>query len=136
MVSLLSFLQVLSPFYIFQVFSCSLWFADEYYYYAGTIVFISIVSIIATIYETRKVRLLLRCCHMLDFIGGMFQCKVLTRSFKHGACSQVEFLEYYWLYSSVWHFKRVEEVVMLLYRDIQHEWKRPKGTVTLSKILE
>lgn len=56
----LLFKQVLSPFYIFQVFSCTLWFADEYYYYAGTIVFISIVSIIVTIYQTRKMQRALR----------------------------------------------------------------------------
>ncbi|XP_045161334.2 polyamine-transporting ATPase 13A3-like isoform X2 [Mercenaria mercenaria] len=56
----LLFKEVLSPFYIFQIFSCSLWFADEYYYYAGCIVFISIVSIIATIYQTRKMQRALR----------------------------------------------------------------------------
>lgn len=48
--------QVLSPFYIFQMFSCGIWFADEYYYYASCIVVISVVSISATIYQTRKVR--------------------------------------------------------------------------------
>ncbi|XP_060580434.1 polyamine-transporting ATPase 13A3-like [Ruditapes philippinarum] len=56
----LLFKEVLSPFYIFQIFSCSLWFADEYYYYAACIVFISIVSIIATIYQTRKMQRALR----------------------------------------------------------------------------
>lgn len=47
--------QVLSPFYIFQIFSCTLWYIDEYEYYASCIVFISVVSITATVYETRKV---------------------------------------------------------------------------------
>ncbi|KAL3862276.1 hypothetical protein ACJMK2_008257, partial [Sinanodonta woodiana] len=56
----LLFKQVLSPFYIFQVFSCALWFSDEYYYYAGCIVFISFVSVTMTIYETRKMQRALR----------------------------------------------------------------------------
>ncbi|KAL3862281.1 hypothetical protein ACJMK2_008262, partial [Sinanodonta woodiana] len=51
---------VLSPFYIFQVFSITLWFSDEYYYYAGCIVFISFVSVTMTIYETRKMQRALR----------------------------------------------------------------------------
>ncbi|CAF4496295.1 unnamed protein product, partial [Didymodactylos carnosus] len=46
--------EVLSPFYIFQVFSCTLWYSDEYYYYASCIVLISLVSIIYTLREIRK----------------------------------------------------------------------------------
>ncbi|CAF0962173.1 unnamed protein product [Didymodactylos carnosus] len=46
--------EVLSPFYIFQVFSCIVWYSDEYYYYASCIVFISLVSIIYTLREIRK----------------------------------------------------------------------------------
>ncbi|XP_060069309.1 polyamine-transporting ATPase 13A3-like [Ylistrum balloti] len=52
--------QIISPFYIFQVFSCSLWYADEYYYYASCIVFISILSISVFIYQTRKMQRALR----------------------------------------------------------------------------
>lgn len=47
--------QVLSPFYIFQLFSCILWYADEYVIYASCISFISIVSIIVTLYTLRRV---------------------------------------------------------------------------------
>lgn len=54
------FKEVLSPFYIFQMFSCGIWFADEYYYYASCIVVISVVSISATIYQTRKMQRALR----------------------------------------------------------------------------
>ncbi|XP_052761009.1 polyamine-transporting ATPase 13A3-like isoform X1 [Mya arenaria] len=56
----LLFKEVLSPFYIFQLFSCSLWYADEYEYYASCIVFISVLSITATIYQTRKMQRALR----------------------------------------------------------------------------
>ncbi|XP_061189779.1 polyamine-transporting ATPase 13A3-like [Saccostrea echinata] len=56
----LLFKEVLSPFYIFQLFSCGIWFADEYYYYASCIVVISVVSITATIYQTRKMQRALR----------------------------------------------------------------------------
>ncbi|WAR15529.1 AT133-like protein [Mya arenaria] len=56
----LLFKEVLSPFYIFQLFSCSLWYADEYEYYASCIVLISVLSITATIYQTRKMQRALR----------------------------------------------------------------------------
>ncbi|CAF1030600.1 unnamed protein product [Rotaria sordida] len=46
--------EVLSPFYIFQLFSCISWFADEYVAYASCIVFITIISVIVTLYEVRK----------------------------------------------------------------------------------
>ncbi|XP_046381201.2 polyamine-transporting ATPase 13A3-like isoform X3 [Haliotis rufescens] len=54
------FKEVLSPFYVFQVFSVSVWFADDYTIYASCIVFISGLSIIITIYQTRKMQRALR----------------------------------------------------------------------------
>jgi hypothetical protein len=48
-------LQILSPFYVFQAFSASVWFSDEYEIYASCIVFLSTLSIIVSIYQTRKV---------------------------------------------------------------------------------
>ena len=48
-------MQVLSPFYIFQLFSCTLWFIDEYVTYASCIVFITVISVILTLREVRKV---------------------------------------------------------------------------------
>lgn len=56
----LLFKEVLSPFYIFQLFSCCLWYADEYYYYASAIVLISLISITVTIYQTRQMQRALR----------------------------------------------------------------------------
>ncbi|KAL6452467.1 YPK9 Vacuolar cation-transporting ATPase YPK9 [Candida maltosa Xu316] len=46
--------EVLHPFYIFQVFSIFLWLADDYYYYAGCIFIISVVSIINSLVETKS----------------------------------------------------------------------------------
>lgn len=46
--------EVLNPFYIFQVFSVILWLCESYYYYAGCIIVISIISIATSLYETRK----------------------------------------------------------------------------------
>ncbi|XP_051047236.1 polyamine-transporting ATPase 13A3 isoform X2 [Phodopus roborovskii] len=46
--------EVLNPFYIFQLFSVTLWSIDEYYYYALAIVIMSIVSIISSLYSIRK----------------------------------------------------------------------------------
>ncbi|CAG2250705.1 Probable cation-transporting ATPase 13A3,Probable cation-transporting ATPase W08D2.5,Probable cation-transporting ATPase 13A4,Cation-transporting ATPase 13A2 [Mytilus edulis] len=56
----LLFKEVLSPFYIFQLFSCCLWYADEYYYYASAIVLMSVISITVTVYQTRQMQRALR----------------------------------------------------------------------------
>lgn len=53
-------LQALNPFYIFQVFSVSIWFYDGYEKYAACIVAISLLSLALTTYETRRVQLMLR----------------------------------------------------------------------------
>ncbi|KAF5303296.1 hypothetical protein FQA39_LY10035 [Lamprigera yunnana] len=50
----LLFLEVLNPFYIFQLFSFCLWFADSYYYYAAAILALSIFGITMTVVQTRK----------------------------------------------------------------------------------
>jgi len=52
-------LQVLNPFYIFQIFSILLWSLDEYYVYAGCIFGISTISVAISLYQTKKVDLLL-----------------------------------------------------------------------------
>ena len=47
--------QVADPFYVFQFCSIILWSFDEYYYYAVAILIVSLVSIIITVNQTRKV---------------------------------------------------------------------------------
>ena len=47
--------QAFHPFYVFQIASLILWSVDEYYYYAGCIFFISVVSITTTLLDTRAV---------------------------------------------------------------------------------
>uniref|UniRef100_A0AAY4ABI6 Cation-transporting P-type ATPase N-terminal domain-containing protein n=1 Tax=Denticeps clupeoides TaxID=299321 RepID=A0AAY4ABI6_9TELE len=46
--------EVLNPFYVFQLFSVILWSADEYYYYAAAIVFMSVISIAISLYTIKK----------------------------------------------------------------------------------
>ncbi|XP_017780641.1 PREDICTED: probable cation-transporting ATPase 13A3 [Nicrophorus vespilloides] len=50
----LLFLEVLNPFYIFQIFSFVLWFADNYYYYAAAILLMSVFGISMTVIQTRR----------------------------------------------------------------------------------
>ncbi|KAG1696656.1 putative cation-transporting ATPase W08D2.5 [Nymphon striatum] len=52
----LLFLEVLNPFYVFQVFSVSLWFSDEYEQYATVIVLMSIASISISVYQLKNVK--------------------------------------------------------------------------------
>ncbi|KAL8587281.1 hypothetical protein ACOMHN_045528 [Nucella lapillus] len=52
--------EVLTPFYIFQIASITLWLFDEYYYYAGCIFIVSALSIGLSLYETKKQRVTLR----------------------------------------------------------------------------
>ena len=46
--------EVLNPFYIFQLFSIIVWILVNYYYYAGAVCIISIVSISLSVYQTRQ----------------------------------------------------------------------------------
>lgn len=48
-------LEVLNPFYVFQLFSFCLWIADNYYYYAMVILAMSSVGIIMAVFQTRRV---------------------------------------------------------------------------------
>nr|XP_022902834.1 probable cation-transporting ATPase 13A3 isoform X1 [Onthophagus taurus]XP_022902836.1 probable cation-transporting ATPase 13A3 isoform X1 [Onthophagus taurus] len=50
----LLFLEVLNPFYIFQLFSFVLWFVDNYYYYAAAILLMSAFGIVMTVIQTRR----------------------------------------------------------------------------------
>ena len=47
--------QVIHPFYVFQIASIILWSLDDYYYYAFCIALISVVSIVTTLVDTKKV---------------------------------------------------------------------------------
>ncbi|XP_031641127.1 probable cation-transporting ATPase 13A3 [Contarinia nasturtii] len=45
--------EILNPFYLFQIFSVTLWCFDDYYYYAGCVFLLSGISIFCSLYETR-----------------------------------------------------------------------------------
>jgi len=46
--------EAMNPFYMFQVFSIGLWSADEYYYYGGAVIVMSLYGILMTLSETRR----------------------------------------------------------------------------------
>ncbi|XP_059164770.1 polyamine-transporting ATPase 13A3-like isoform X2 [Physella acuta] len=56
----LMFKEVLSPFYIFQLFSMSVWYSDDYWIYATCIVVMTTLSIAIQIYQTRQFERALR----------------------------------------------------------------------------
>ncbi|XP_025263819.1 probable cation-transporting ATPase 13A3 isoform X2 [Camponotus floridanus] len=59
-IGVLLLLEVLNPFYIFQVFTVALWLAEGYYYYTIAIILMSLFGITSTIIQTRKNQLNLR----------------------------------------------------------------------------
>ncbi|NWV38097.1 AT134 ATPase, partial [Grantiella picta] len=46
--------EVLNPFYVFQLFSVCLWFAEDYMEYASAIIIMSLLSIFLTVYDLRQ----------------------------------------------------------------------------------
>lgn len=59
-ISVLLLLEVLNPFYIFQVFTLCVWFAEGYLYYTAAIVCMSLFGITSSIIQTRKNQINLR----------------------------------------------------------------------------
>ncbi|MCJ1469965.1 hypothetical protein MMC07_008610 [Pseudocyphellaria aurata] len=72
--------EAFHPFYVFQIASLILWSLDEYYYYAVCIFFISVISITATLLETRSTMIRLREL-------SRFECEV--RVLRNGFWRQV-----------------------------------------------
>jgi len=52
--------EVFNPFYVFQIFSVSVWYSDNYFVFASCIIIISLFSLSLELYETRKQRETLR----------------------------------------------------------------------------
>ncbi|KAI5754967.1 hypothetical protein M8J77_013022 [Diaphorina citri] len=53
-ISSLFVLEALNPFYIFQVFTLCVWFAEAYYYYTGAIICMSVFGIVSSVIQTRQ----------------------------------------------------------------------------------
>ncbi|XP_015598277.1 probable cation-transporting ATPase 13A3 [Cephus cinctus] len=53
-IGVLLILEVLNPFYIFQLFTLAVWFAEGYYYYTGAIICMSLFGISSSIMQTRR----------------------------------------------------------------------------------
>ncbi|KAL3082109.1 hypothetical protein niasHT_031138 [Heterodera trifolii] len=52
--AVLLFREAITPFYIFQVFSVTVWYMDNYAYFASIIVLMSVMSISLDVYQMRK----------------------------------------------------------------------------------
>lgn len=48
-------LEVLNPFYIFQVVSVLIWISIAYYYFAGAIMIMSAAGVVVSVTQTRRV---------------------------------------------------------------------------------
>ena len=46
--------EILTPFYVFQVFSITFWYVDEYWKYSSAILLTSLLSLSTALYQTRK----------------------------------------------------------------------------------
>jgi len=69
-------LEVLNPFYVFQLFSFCLWVADDYYYYAMAIFIMSSAGILMAVFQTRRVSYSLS---QLPFIS-LFRLRYVLKS--------------------------------------------------------
>lgn len=54
------FEEVLGPFYIFQLFSITVWFNDDYYYYGTCIIIMSLSSLVSSVIQIRRNQVQLR----------------------------------------------------------------------------
>jgi len=48
------FEEVLGPFYIFQLFSITIWFNDDYFYYGSCIIIMSLLSLVSSVIQIRR----------------------------------------------------------------------------------
>ncbi len=64
------FLQILNPFYVFQIFSVILWYFDEYEAYATCIILMSAISLTVSVYMIRKVRSSSTSVEAARFVGN------------------------------------------------------------------
>ena len=74
----LLFEEVLNAFYVFQIASIVLWSLDSYYYYASCIAFISLISVIASLVETRR-----QSQSLHDMVSSSNAMKVILYGPKH-----------------------------------------------------
>jgi cation-transporting ATPase 13A3/4/5 len=78
-------MQVLHPFYVFQIASIVLWSLDDYYYYAFAIAVISISSILGTLIETKRTIERMRemsrfHCEMSVLVDGECELSIASRA--------------------------------------------------------
>jgi len=73
--------EILSPFYVFQVFSICFWYADDYWQYSTAILMTSCVSLSSALYQTRKNQQNLR--------DTIVSSEVITRLRPDGTTQQV-----------------------------------------------
>ena len=93
-----AFVQVLHPFYLFQLCSVLLWFLDDYYVYSTCIFFISAISIVVSLYETKKQSVTLAnmvksadtSVTVIRSDGGEFARSALRRTFSFQSMMQRE----------------------------------------------
>jgi cation-transporting ATPase 13A3/4/5 len=58
--------EVLHPFFIFQIYSCTLWLTEDYFYYAGAIFFIASVTAIISLKDVRANLVSIRRISMME----------------------------------------------------------------------
>ncbi|CAG9862547.1 unnamed protein product [Phyllotreta striolata] len=82
-------LEVLNPFYIFQILSFILWIVDDYYYYAATIMAMTAFGVVMSVIQTRKNQKNLK-----STIHSSDVCTVLRRHPKRVLDEEIQDVQY------------------------------------------
>ncbi|XP_071454633.1 polyamine-transporting ATPase 13A3-like isoform X2 [Hetaerina americana] len=75
--------EIFHPFYLFQIGSVTLWALDEYFYYAGCVIFISSLSLIVSLLETRRQSMMLREMVASSHVATVAVCR------RNGGCEEI-----------------------------------------------
>lgn len=80
-------LEVLNPFYIFQIYALTLWVVEEYYYYSVAIAIMSVFGISSSVLQTHQVIItIIKYFYFLESLQNINSQMVRVLNFKLTDC--------------------------------------------------